>query len=103
MSSPRVSVRMRNALTAELQRQIADGVMDVDLLVQSVITAEDATTRYLILTQDPHERVVVYGIYATPDAANKAMDLGVCATMPGTRAIVVPLNPAPKMPRKAKA
>ena len=102
--NPRVSVAMRRAVEQEILGVPWTTFADlVERICAGVISADDDKARYIIGTQDPHGNHVFYGPYATADAANKAVDLGLCAHIEGTSALAFPLVPAPKKPKKPSA
>jgi hypothetical protein len=67
-----------------------------DALLASILGARDSDTTYVVGTRYPSGATEIYGPYATVDAANKAIDAGVCAHSPGAVAGIFPLIPAPK-------
>jgi putative N-acetylmannosamine-6-phosphate epimerase len=103
-ASPRVTAAMRSNAKYVLSTLHTYTDMDefIHNLCLAVITADDPTTRYVVGTRDPHGNTIIYGPYATADAAHKALDSGACAHIAGTQGDVYPLVPSPKIPRTRK-
>lgn len=83
------------------------GAINIDLevaaaiLAEAVLTAEDGDkTRYVVGERTPQGRAVVYGPYATFNAAQTAITTGAVGTSEGSTAGVWPLVPAPKKKKK---
>lgn len=63
-----------------------------EMVANAVITAEDDKVRWVVVTSDH----VVFGPYAAAATAHKVIAKGLCANHPGTKAMVLPMSPAPK-------
>lgn len=103
MTSPRVTVAMRKAAREQILDTPITTFDDlVERVCSAVISADDVKARYAVATQDPHGNTLVYGPYATQEAAEKAIETGACAHIAGTRAMALPLIPSPRTPRRKK-
>lgn len=75
-------------------------------IATAVLTADDAKTRYVVVSQDRQTRIpLAYGPYGSRGVAEKAIDRGYCAWTENTDAMVIPMTPAPKkadLPSKPK-
>jgi hypothetical protein len=71
-----------------------------DALALAVLTAEDDNNRRVVCVREAGA-FYVFGPYATPGAAEKAIASGL-ATREGARGGVFPLIPAPKATRKKR-
>lgn len=105
--NPRITKAMRQAVldnlpallsaTSEAELEVA-----IDNMLQSIIGADDYTTRWCIVTQDKVKNMYVFGPYATSPSAVKAAESGHLASSEATIAVVLPLVPAPKIPKAGK-
>ena len=101
--NPRVTAPMRKAARSTLLDQPVTTFDDlIERLCTAILTADDDKQRYAVATQDPHGNTLLYGPYATKDAAIKAVDSGNCAHTPNTKAMLMPLIPSPRSARKGK-
>jgi len=89
---------MRKALTAQLANLGNYTSTDewVEDTLADIVGAEDYNVRWCVATKDPHANVYIFGPYATPEAAAKALESGALASQADTRGMVMPLVPAPK-------
>lgn len=69
-----------------------------DAIALAVLTAEDDSSRRVVCVREPGA-FYVFGPYATPAAAEKALVSGL-ATREGARGGVFPLIPAPRAPKR---
>lgn len=96
--NPRVSVPMVNAVKAWFKDMFGSPCTTETAvaLATAVVFADDATSRYCVLTQDPNKNVVVFGPFAGQASALEAARSGALASMEGTSATVGMLVPWPK-------
>lgn len=66
----------------------------------AVVNADDDKTRCVVVVRDPSGFVAVFGVYATENAAMKALQTGALAFSEGARGAVVHLS---RHPRAVKA
>lgn len=71
-----------------------------DALALAVLTAEDERSQRVVCVREPGA-FYVFGPYATPAAADKALVSGL-ATREGARGGVFPLIPAPRAPKRPR-
>lgn len=101
-SSIRATAAQKKAALGVLSRsaEFTDPAEFITELVSAVISAEDAKTRWAVVTRDPQNTVYVFGPYATAETARKVIDSGNLGLMPNTKGGIFPLIPAPKKPTK---
>lgn len=98
-------------MTTKAQRDAINGVLahvarfdDRDQLVEALAQAAlvgDVGTRYVVIVKNAGWRdYVVFGPYASPDTARKAIASGALATREGGRCAIYAMTPQPRLPKK---
>lgn len=96
MTAPRVTAAaIRDARAVLASAGVPETPGLADDICRAVVTADDHKVRYAVLVRDG-SAFRLFGPYATVDAAHKAVDTGLLASLPGARGAVLPLTPAPK-------
>lgn len=98
----RVTVAQRKAVGEVLRRLMEGGYLELDDAVDDLIEAAHAsdTSRYAVVTRDPHGHLMVHGPYASHGSAGKAIASGRLANVPDTKGGVFPLVPPISLSRK---
>jgi len=107
LNNPRVVNAHREALKAGI-KQFYDACLHgwdqaaADALLLKILSARDHDTVYVVATRNPTGSTEIYGPYASVATANRAIEMGVCANLPGARSGIFPLYPAPRAVRPRK-
>ena len=71
----------------------------IDALIQAALVG-DVTTRYCVIVRNPGSDYTVFGPYASPATAQKAINSGALAHREGARGAIYGMTPQPRTVKK---